>query len=71
VTVFDVFCTTCAHRRLIFPGQVLALTNDGAGIHVAYRCWCGALGQWDTGRSAVREAARIVRQADRGEPVAA
>ena len=70
--MFDVFCTTCAHRRLIFAGQVLGMTNDGAGIHLAYRCWCGALGQWDTGRSAVAaaEAAREARELDR-QPVAA
>lgn len=49
--MFDVRCTACSCRRLIFAGQVLGAHNDDAGIHVVYRCWCGALGTWHTGRA--------------------
>ena len=57
--MFDVFCTTCSRRRLIFAGQVVRLSNDGAGIHVDYRCWCGEVGRWDTGRHARADAERL------------
>ncbi len=49
--MFDIVCSACARRQLIFPGQVLGVVNDGAGIHVAYRCWCGSTGVWHTGRT--------------------
>ncbi len=61
--MFDVFCTTCSRRRLIFSGQVLGIANDGAGIHVAYRCWCGGVGQWDTGRRAAAQAGHLATAA--------
>jgi hypothetical protein len=48
--VFDVFCSACARRRLVFPGQVLGLVNAPGGIAVQYRCWCGEVGVWSTGR---------------------
>jgi hypothetical protein len=49
--VFDVHCKACGLRRLVFPSQVLGMVSDDHGIHVVYRCWCGATGVWDTGRS--------------------
>ena len=48
--MFDIVCSSCTRRQLIFPSQVLGVVNDGAGIHVAYRCWCGSAGVWHTGR---------------------
>ena len=61
--MFDVYCTACSRRRLIFAGQVVAMHNDSAGIHVTYRCWCGELGRWDTGRNASREAGHLAAAA--------
>jgi hypothetical protein len=49
LSVFDVFCQSCSRRRLVFAGQVRGISNDEAGIHVTYLCWCGALGTWSTG----------------------
>lgn len=48
--MFDVFCSACSSRRLVFPGQVLGLVNSPDGIAVQYRCWCGEIGVWTTGR---------------------
>jgi hypothetical protein len=48
--MFDVHCKACGRRRLVFPSQVLGVVNDADGIHVTYRCWCHAVGVWDTGR---------------------
>lgn len=44
--MFDAVCPTCARRELIFPGQVLALTNTPAGPVVTYRCGRGHVGHW-------------------------
>ena len=57
--MFDVFCTACSRRRLIFAGQVVGISNDDAGIHVDYRCWCGGVGRWHTGRNAPADAGRL------------
>jgi hypothetical protein len=54
--VFDVYCQSCASRRLIFTSQVEAIQNTATGIHVAYRCWCGARSVWTTGRTHRRAA---------------
>lgn len=54
--MFDVFCSACARRRLVFPGQVLNLVNAPGGIAVQYRCWCGEIGVWSTGRKAATPA---------------
>ncbi len=48
--MFDIFCTDCSRRQLIFPGQVLGISNDENGIHVAFRCGRGHVGVWRTGR---------------------
>ena len=50
--MFDVFCTECARRQIVFAGQVVGIHNDANGIHVVFRCSRGHLGVWDTGRSA-------------------
>ncbi len=50
--MFDVFCTDCSRRQLVFPGQVLGIRNDSGGIHVVFRCSLGHVGVWLTGRSA-------------------
>ncbi len=50
-TVFDVHCAACARHLLITPSQVTGIVNDAAGIHVEYRCRCGALGVLHTGRA--------------------
>ena len=55
--MFDITCSACARRQLIFAGQVLGVVNDERGIHVAYRCSCGSTGIWHTGRAAARAAA--------------
>ena len=49
--MFDIVCSTCTRRQLIFPSQVLGVANDGHGIHVTYRCWCGSAQVWTTGRA--------------------
>jgi hypothetical protein len=50
--VFDIFCPTCARRELIGARQVLGARNGEAGIHVAYRCSRGHVGELLTGRRA-------------------
>lgn len=50
--MFDVFCTDCSRRQLVFAGQVLGVMNDENGIHVIFRCGRGHVGVWDTGRAA-------------------
>ena len=55
--MFDVFCTECSRRQLVFPGQVLGIKNDESGIHVVFRCSRDHVGIWDTGRSARAAAA--------------
>lgn len=55
--MFDVYCTECARRQLVFPGQVLGIHNDDAGIHVVFRCSRGHVEVWLTGRGADRTAA--------------
>ena len=54
--MFDVFCTECDRRQLVFPGQVLGIKNDTSGIHVVFRCSRGHVGIWDTGRAAATAA---------------
>ena len=49
--MFDVHCTACARRWLVTPGQVTGIVNDASGIHVQYRCRCGAAGVLHTGRA--------------------
>ena len=61
--MFDVFCTECSRRQLVFPSQVRGIVNDETGIHVVYRCRRGHLGVWDTGRA--------TRTAPAAAPVAA
>jgi hypothetical protein len=59
--MFDVHCTACDRRRMLSAGRVLGIRNDAAGIHVAFRCHCGALGTWHTGRAVTeREAVEVV-----------
>lgn len=35
-------CTACERRQLIFPSQVTAVAETGAGMKVSFTCWCGA-----------------------------
>ena len=49
--MFDVFCTDCSRRQLVFPGQVLGIRNDDRGIHVVFRCSRGHVGVVLTGRA--------------------
>ena len=56
--MFDVYCTDCSRRQLVFPGQVLAIRNDERGIHVVYRCSRGHVGVLVTGRQ-VEEPAEL------------
>lgn len=55
--MFDVFCTDCSRRQLVFARQVLGVVNDENGIHVVFRCSRGHVGVWDTGRAAASAAA--------------
>lgn len=55
--MFDVFCTDCSRRQLVFAGQVLGIRNDESGIHVVFRCARGHVGVWDTGRLITEAAA--------------
>lgn len=52
-------CTACDKRQLIFPSQVVSLTNTDEGIVVAYTCWCGADQTLTTGLAARRAGARV------------
>jgi len=52
--MFDIHCTACQKRQLIFPSQVTNLVNDEQGIVVFYTCWCGAAGAWRTGAASSR-----------------
>ena len=40
--MFAHHCTACDTRHLIFPSQVLGLSDLGEGFAIAYQCWCGA-----------------------------
>ncbi|WP_372729286.1 hypothetical protein [Nocardioides sp.] len=53
--MFDHVCTACSKRQLIFPSQVIAVTNGASGIHVAFTCWCGATQELRTGKAASEE----------------
>ena len=53
--MFDVHCSACDRRRMLSAGRVLGIRNDERGIHVAFRCYCGALGALHTGRAAEQE----------------
>lgn len=55
--MFDVVCTDCSRRELVFPGQVLGIRNDEQGIHVYFRCSRGHVGVVLTGRLAEHAAA--------------
>ena len=55
--MFDVFCTECHRRQLVFPGQVLGIHNDDRGIHVVFRCSRGHTGVFLTGRGSQEPAA--------------
>lgn len=50
--MFDHHCTSCDKRELIFPSQVVSMTNTDHGIVVGFTCWCGATQTMTTGRSA-------------------
>jgi len=50
--VFDAYYPACQSRKLVFASQVRGIVNDEDGIHVVYRCWCGADSAWTTGRKA-------------------
>ena len=52
--MFDITCTACSKRQLIFPSQVTAVVNDARGIVVSCTCWCGAEQTWTTGNAAQR-----------------
>ena len=55
--MFDIHCSACDRRQLIFPGQIRDLINDDAGILVLYTCWCGAPGAWRTGAAHTEKSA--------------
>lgn len=50
--MFDVFCPACSRRELISGRQVLGARNSEAGIHLAFRCSRGHVGELLTGRRA-------------------
>ena len=50
--MFDINCTACDKRQLIFSSQVTSFTNTDHGIVVAFTCWCGAEQSLTTGRAA-------------------
>ena len=60
--MFDVHCTACDRRRMLSTSRVLGLRNDAAGIHVAFRCYCGAVGTWHTGRAAGTDTVETVAE---------
>ena len=54
--MFDVFCSACNRRQLVFPGQVTGIVNAPLGIAVQFRCTCGELAVWTTGPRAPKTA---------------
>ena len=52
--MFDIHCTACEKRRLIFPSQVSSVVNTEHGIVVTLDCWCGAEQKLRTGKGAAR-----------------
>lgn len=56
--MFDIHCSACDRRMLIFPGQITGLINDDQGIVVMYTCWCGADGAMRTGAAHTDAAGR-------------
>lgn len=57
--MFDIHCTACDKRQLIFPSQVTSMSNTDHGIVVTYTCWCGAEQTMTTGKAA-RRAEKVV-----------
>ncbi|HVH01300.1 MAG TPA: hypothetical protein VM844_11075, partial [Miltoncostaeaceae bacterium] len=49
IRMLDVNCPDCG-RVLIGTRQIIAVTNGGDGIEVAYVCWCGRAGAERVGR---------------------
>jgi len=44
--MFAHHCTACDTRHLIFPSQVVSLTDLGGAFATTYQCWCGAEQVW-------------------------
>jgi hypothetical protein len=44
--MFAHHCTACDARHLIFPSQVMSITNVDGGFATTYQCWCGAEQVW-------------------------
>ena len=40
--MFDRHCSACDKTQLIFPSQIIAVTNTDEAILVSYTCWCGS-----------------------------
>lgn len=58
--MLDIDCATCG-RTLIGSGRIVSVTATGAGMRVAYVCWCGRHGD---------EVIRRRRAAPRGAAIA-
>lgn len=54
--MFAHHCSSCGKRQLVFVSQVTSLVNTDHGIHLTFRCWCGAEQSLLTGK-AVSDAA--------------
>ena len=52
--MFDHHCTSCDKRQLIFPSQVMSMTNTDHGIVGAVTCWCGAAQTLITGLASAK-----------------
>jgi hypothetical protein len=50
--MFAAWCDAHDSRVLVTPSQITEIENDDGGIVVTFRCACGHLGTWVTGRRA-------------------
>jgi len=44
--MFEIYCSECQSRRIIFPSQIVTVANGVDGVVVHFECWCGSLGVW-------------------------
>lgn len=49
--MFAPFCPVHGSRVLLFSENIRSVRNTDHGIDIYYRCNCGYLGIWHTGRS--------------------
>jgi hypothetical protein len=48
--MFAIDCPRHGARVLVTNRHILSIAEDGSGLVVRYRCWCGDEGRFHTGR---------------------